>query len=47
VSKQSRKKHNQVKITKKLIDAHTQKRARPPIMNAKTKYNITIFQPPQ
>jgi len=47
VPKQSQKEHNPVKITKKLVDVRTYKRARPPIMSAKTKDNITSFQPPQ
>jgi len=47
VPKQSRKDQNPINITTKSVNAHTYKRARPPIMRTKIKDHITSFQPPQ
>jgi len=47
VPKQSRKDHRLVKLQTKSVDAHTNKRAGPPILSTKIKNHITSFQPPQ
>jgi len=47
VPKQSRKDQRLVKLQTKSIDAHTNKRAWPPILSTKIKNHITSFQPPQ